>query len=728
MAMTRQQAQEEGKEMDPILKALSLPPLPPLSSRSKVPCFRSASIGVSSNLRRLSYTGSLASQSSDNLTAWRELRLGEILCQREREEELLQQAFQRIQQAQHFDTRKDSGAGDLMPPSQIVLVRGAEAGLGQTTLVSRLRQQVQSQKGVVLSISCERGGNPNPHANVVRALRKWAQDASEGVDNPGGVWHRLGKSLTVEESAFLSHVVPEIQTLLGRMTCTTTPSYSSKQRVSLFKVAFCKLVYELAAQRPCVVLVQDLHESDEVTLDLWRALVRAEDMRDYERPFLFVGTYRPTLRPLESLSEQFQRAHKTQVTHISLEPFGPDETKQRLLKLIDVGTHAVLQELVARSRGIPFYLMQLLEGLIVAGELEYDTHARVWRLSGGRIEFPTTSQLIGLDELPAETLLFLRIFSSLGTRTSRFLLERSRSSDSLDHDLELATGSGILVKREEGAYAFAHEAIREMVYESISVDQRLLFHKQIAENLWLSFDLDELDHYLLILVNQLVACRDTLSSQATRAAVAHLCLRAGERSAEVSAYHTSYHYLTVGMELLGINGWENSYDVCLALNSAACEVAYCVSKYEDIHRFADDTIAEAKSFTDSLRVQITKIYAIGTNEDPSKSLEYGNILLERLGEAVGTAPKQQQADAAIRRILRRLQGCTDGHILRLSSMEDADKLAAMQILNCYVPYVFAVDHHLAPIVVERMIALTLDYGISALSGVGFAYLGTVLCW
>jgi predicted ATPase len=182
------------------------------------------------------------------------------------------------------------------------------------------------------------------------------------------------------------------------------------------------------------------------------------------------------------------------------------------------------------------------------------------------------------------------------------------------------------------------------------------------------------------------------------------------------------------MELLGINGWENSYDVCLALNSAACEVAYCVSKYEDIHRFADDTIAEAKNFTDSLRVQITKIYAIGTNEDPSKSLEYGNILLERLGEAVGTAPKQQQADAAIRRILRRLQGCTDGHILRLSSMEDSDKLAAMQILNCYVPYVFAVDHHLAPIVVERMIALTLDYGISALSGVGFAYLGTVLCW
>lgn len=71
---------------------------------------------------------------------------------------------------------------------------------------------------------------------------------------------------------------------------------------------------------------------------------------------------------------------------------------------------------------------------------------------------------------------------------------------------------------------------------------------------------------------------------------------------------------------------------------------------------------------------------------------------------------------------------TDEQILRLPPMENSEKQSAMRILNSMIPYIFNAKYFLIPVVIDKMIELTLDYGTSALSGIAFAMLGAVQCW
>ena len=88
--------------------------------------------------------------------------------------------------------------------------------------------------------------------------------------------------------------------------------------------AWVELLGELAAERPLVVLVEDLHWAEEPLLDLLDRLART-----VEGPLLLLATARPDLAERRST-----RGRRANVSHIWLEALTPTDTAQMLEQLL----------------------------------------------------------------------------------------------------------------------------------------------------------------------------------------------------------------------------------------------------------------------------------------------------------------------------------------------------------------------------------------------------------
>eukprot|EP00977_Amphora_coffeiformis_P009378 scaffold2155_cov162-Amphora_coffeaeformis.AAC.7 len=598
----------------------------------------------------------------------------------------LEAALDRLCDPRNLDQRK----------TQVVWISSSESGLGETELIQKFEKRVQEESGVVLVLDCDNGCHTDIFEPVIRALAEWVRRSEKESRNVDAIGIRLEQSMTLQERQFLAGIIPQVKEAFQWHNQEDLPrsQVHRRQQASLFRSFFGKIIFAVASIQPCVLVMKDLHHANECILDMLDILIRAEDMKEWEMPFLCLGTYRSDSD--DSMVVEWVRGLKDKLAHTKV------EQAEIAMKMYD---SVLLRERVSMIAGID------------AKSLSLPFWSRNPYLAGLCLE-----KLV--SELSEDDKQFLRIFSCLGAKTTQILLSQARASDSLDNHLQSGIRKGILVVHNEirGEYGFSHSVIRDLVYDTIPVEDRPAFHYQIAENVWLSFDLENLNEHLLILVDHLLKGQKSIPGKRHRAAVARLCLRAGERSAEVSAYNTSFRYFSSGIEILSNErvegGWEDEYEICLALHSAACEVGYCVARFEDIHRLADAVITKARSLNDSLRAQISMIYTIGT-EHPRKGLRYGDSLLFQLGEGVGSRSTKKQARVAMSRVRRRLKSITIDQILRMRSMQDSKKLTTMKILNCLLPWVFTVDPLLTPIILEKMISFTLDYGTSPVSAVGF---------
>jgi len=125
--------------------------------------------------------------------------------------------------------------------------------------------------------------------------------------------------------------------------------------------AWVRFLEELSAERPTVLLVEDLHWAEEPLLDLLEHLVR-----NVRGPFLLLATARPELfdfRPGWS-------GREPRSTTIALEPLSAQDAGRMLDELLATDLPAALRDiLVERAEGNPFFVEELIGTLIDQGVL-----------------------------------------------------------------------------------------------------------------------------------------------------------------------------------------------------------------------------------------------------------------------------------------------------------------------------------------------------------------------
>jgi predicted ATPase len=111
----------------------------------------------------------------------------------------------------------------------------------------------------------------------------------------------------------------------------------------------------------------------------------------------------------------------------------------------------------------------------------------------------------------------------------------------------------------------------------------------------------------------------------------------------------------------------------------------------------------------------------------TEALEEGIDVLRHLGEKFPVKPRTYHVMIEFMRTERVLEGNSNEKILRMPLMEDGDKIAAMQMLNLTISSAYRVNPLMVVFIVTRMVQLTVRFGLSAVSAVGFAAYSTVIC-
>ncbi len=323
--------------------------------------------------------------------------------------------------------RARRGSGSL------VLVAG-EAGVGKTRLAAAL---ADGSRALVLSGRASRSAAA-PYAPVVAALRSHLRSHPDALSEYGPLLPHLalllpelGEAARVSDQATVSEAV---------------------------RGAFA----HLAREQYVLLVLDDLHWSDDATLDLLGAL--AEPLS--ELPILVVAAYRsdglPRDHALRRLRHELRRSAR--FDELTLAPLGLAETAELLTSMLDVAPAPSLTRAIHdRARGLPFFIEELASGS--------DGH-----------DVPETVRdavLARASELSPEALDAAHASAVAGEEFDLELVESLSSAVGLDELVE----RGLIAEDGFGRGAFRHALTRDALYTDVPWLQRRTLHRKLAEAL-----------------------------------------------------------------------------------------------------------------------------------------------------------------------------------------------------------------------------------------------------
>jgi hypothetical protein len=303
--------------------------------------------------------------------------------------------------------------------------------------------------------------------------------------------------------------------------------------------AWRRFLEALAAQRPLIVVLEDLHWADDGLLDF------VDELVDWASgvPLLVVASARPELlerRPGWS-------GGKLNATTLALSPLTPEQTSALIAKVLErsvlpAETQGVLLE---RAEGNPLYAEQFAELYVERG-------------STAGLELPETLQgLVAarLDGLAPDEKALLQDAAVVGKVFWSGSLRREESAFS--PLLQGLARKGFLVRQHRSAvegqveWSFAHMLLRDVAYGQIPRAERATKHRRTAE--WLE-GLGRLEDHA-----ELLAFHWSSALELTRAAggsaveleePARLALRAaGNRASSVNAFPAAAAYYEAALSL-----------------------------------------------------------------------------------------------------------------------------------------------------------------------------------
>mmetsp|Transcript_7205 Transcript_7205/g.14468 ORF Transcript_7205/g.14468 Transcript_7205/m.14468 type:complete len:159 (-) Transcript_7205:1142-1618(-) len=101
-------------------------------------------------------------------------------------------------------------------------------------------------------------------------------------------------------------------------------------------------------------------------------------------------------------------------------------------------------------------------------------------------------------------------------------------------------------------------------------------------------------------------------------------------------------------------------------------------------------------------------------------------VLSQLGETLPTAITEEIYNEEARSMKKLMRGKQQQHLLSLPNMSNFNKLAAMQFLNHALTLTYIWKPKLSPLIVFRMVKLTMRYGVCNLSSFAFGVYGAWL--
>jgi DNA-binding NarL/FixJ family response regulator len=353
-----------------------------------------------------------------------------------------------------------------------MILVGGEAGLGKTRLVTEFSSRAEADGARVLTGAClDLRGDGIPYGPFLDALRMLGATVE-----PRELAELLGP-VGLE----LASLAPGFGRYVGAARETPASSGESLTRGGADQARLFELILglleRLAAERPLVLILEDLQWSDPASRDLLGFLLRHVQ----RTRLVMVGTFRTfDLERGDPLLAYFAGLERLPgVLRIDLRPLAAAEQRAQLRAILGRPIPRRLADRIhRRSEGNPFFAEELL-----ASTADVDEEA-------GEDEVPRSIRDILLARIAASAPAAkrtMRVIAVAGHLADDALLAEVTglpTADLEDGLRDVVDRQVVIVDPESGAYGFRHAMVAEVVYGDLLPGERRRLHAAVAE--WLT--------------------------------------------------------------------------------------------------------------------------------------------------------------------------------------------------------------------------------------------------
>lgn len=351
---------------------------------------------------------------------------------------------------------RESGIRSALAGNGRLFLLSGEPGVGKTRLAQVVASEAAAAGMAVYWGRCWEAGGAPPYWPWLQILR-----AHFGDHDPAELAADLGPS-----AGHLSQLLPELRQVVPTGVAQTETG--EEDRFALFD-AVATLLQRTTRTQPLLLVFDDLHAADATSLLLLQFVAR--ELRSSRA--LLLGSYRDVPRTFDIAGL------RREGDELALRGLARPHVAAFLEAATGVGpSESLTTRVYEASGGNPLFVNELVRGISAEGQPQ-----TVRQLPAGVRQAVRRR----LDPLRATTTELLALASVIGREFSVAVLEMlmARPRDEVLEQLEEAVRARVVVEVSPllGRYAFAHDLVRETLYEGLGPGQRMEGHVRVGEAL-----------------------------------------------------------------------------------------------------------------------------------------------------------------------------------------------------------------------------------------------------
>ena len=287
---------------------------------------------------------------------------------------------------------------------------------------------------------------------------------------------------------------------------------ASQLRQQIF-IAIRDLLLAESERRPILLILEDLHWSDEASLELLQFLIEALQ----QAPIFILAISRSiNTGTISKVVERGRKLLNENFHTITLQNLSIDESERLLFQLITIPAlpESLRTQILQRAAGVPFYLEEILRMLIDEGLIHYENGR--WEMvpeADMSLGVPETLQdliLARIDRLGDTQRRLLQVASVIGKNFSLPVLKKvlqNSSGENIERTLTSLVDREFILPKDEAhrnsialEYTFRHILMSDAIYSTLLRRERRKLHGKVGaaiEDLYA----DRLDGHVELLAN-----------------------------------------------------------------------------------------------------------------------------------------------------------------------------------------------------------------------------------
>ena len=665
--------------------------------------------------------------------------ISDKLYGRDREVACLLAAFERVAQ----------GSTELM------LVAGF-SGIGKTAVIHEIHKPITRQKGYFIKGKFDQFNRNIPLSAFVQAFRDLMSYLLSEPDSQLSQWRTKILEALGESGQVLIEVIPELETIIGSQAAV--PELSGTAAQNRFNFLFQKFIQVFTRpDHPLVIFLDDLQWADLASLQLLKVL-----MGDSAH-LLMLGAYRDNeVSPIHPLMVTLEELAKEQavINTITLNPLSLEHTNDLVADTLRCPPDRALpltQSIDRKTQGNPFFTTQFLKSLHEEGWITFNREACYWECDISSIYTLTTTDDVvefmaaRLQRLPESTRSVLKLAACLGNQFDLVTLSiiAQQSAAETANALWKALQEGLVLPNSQvykffqpevltpadrevqepqvnPTYRFLHDRVQQAAYSLIDPAQKPMTHLTIGQLLQTQLSGSELENRRFDIINHLNLGQDLLTTDAERVSLAQSNLEAAQKAKMATAYAAASNFVSTGLSLLSNDRWQKQYHLSLELHILAAEVACLMGDIAEMDNHCQQVLTAAQTPLDKVEIYKIQINALATRNQMSEAIAIGSDALSELGVALPTQTNSTMNHQVLEALAQQLEDYVIEDLGHLSPMTNPRIMAAMKLMAALFAPIYMVKIELFPLVCARMVSLSLEFGNSSVSMIGYSGYGLIL--